>query len=331
MSHEIDMSNGRANMASTQKEWHGLQNILAEGAPLEEWAVAAGMNHKILRATVRYATSHSADAQNPANYRKMDDKVVLFRGDSGNAMGVVSDSYKVVQPREVLEFFRDLVASQGFKMATAGCLFDGRKYWALAETGDATFIKDARDIFKSYLLLSSSCDGSSATEARFTDIRVVCNNTMSMALRDKANAKVSHKSVFSPEAVRADLGILAAEAFSDRIQSLRALADKPLTFDDLVKLTCELVAPGSTATEEGIKKAGEIRAAKMIGDMALHNTIIGGEYAGTKGTAYGWLQAVTEYVDHKVRARSSDNRQSSAWFGPGAALKTRALELATTL
>lgn len=330
MSHEIDMTNGRANMASTQKEWHGLQNILAEGAPLEDWAVASGMQHKIKRAKVRYATSHSA-ALDASTYKTFDDKVVLFRDDTGNPMGVVSDSYKVVQPIEVLEFFRDLVAGQGFKMATAGCLFDGRKYWALAETGDATFIKDPKDIFKSYLLLSSSCDGSAATEARFTDTRVVCNNTMQMALRDKARSKVSHRSVFSPDDVRQDLGIVAAEAFSDRIQSLRALADKPLTFDDLVKLTCELVAPGSSATEEGIKKAGEVRAAKIIGDMALHNTIIGGDLIGTKGTAYGWLQAVTEYVDHKARARSSDNRQNSAWFGPGANLKTRAMELATAL
>ena len=327
MAHQIDMTNGRANMASTQREWHNLQNRIEEGDTLEIIAQKAGMTHRIRKGFVRYATSRDAAE---ANYRQMDDKVVLFRDDTGNPLGVVSDSYKIVQPMQVVEFFRDLVSRHGFKMATAGCLFDGRKYWALAETGDSAFIADKRDIFKSYLLLSTSADGSAATEARFTDVRVVCNNTMSMAIGAKANAKVSHRSVFKAEDVHDDLGLLATEAFSDRINTLRNLAEKPLTFADIVKLTAELIVPGSTVTEEALQKAAEVKSAKVIGDMTLQHTMIGADIM-RKHTAFSWVQAVTEYVDHKARARNDENRLNSAWFGPGSSLKTRALELATAL
>jgi phage/plasmid-like protein (TIGR03299 family) len=326
MAHQIDFSNGRANMASNVKTWHGLENRIEESDTLEIIAQKAGMTHRILRAKVRYATCHSG-ALDASSYRAVDDKVVLFRDDTSAPLGIVSDSYKVVQPAQVIEFFRDLVAKHGFKMSTAGCLFDGKKYWALAETGDSAFIVDKRDVFKSFLLLSTSADGSTATEARFTDVRVVCNNTMSMAIGAKANAKVTHRSVFKAEDVHEDLGLLATEAFAGRIKDLRMLAEKPLTFADIVRLTSELIIPGSSDTKEGLDKVAQVRSAKAIGDMVLNHTMIGNDIM-QKHTAFSWLQAVTEYVDHKVRARNDENRLNSAWFGPGSNLKTRGLELA---
>jgi Domain of unknown function (DUF932) len=63
-------------------------------------------------------------------------------------------------------------------------------------------------------------------------------------------------------------------------------------------------------------------------ELALDGKAKGSNLPGVKGTAYGWLQSVTEYVDHAARARSDDNRLASAWFGPGDTIKTRAYEMA---
>src|SRR6202044_3294118 len=103
------------------------------------------------------------------------------------------DNFKIVQPGAVLEFFRDLTAAAGFTLETAGTLFGGKRFWALAAIGETASIADPADKMKGYLLLSTACDGSMATEARYTTVRVVCNNTLSSARSAGAKVRVTHR------------------------------------------------------------------------------------------------------------------------------------------
>ena len=91
-----------------------------------------------------------------------------------------------VQPAEVLEFYRDLVSAGGFELETAGVLKGGKKLWALAKTGQETVLR-GNDTVKAYLLLATSCDGTLCTTAQFTSVRVVCNNTLTLAHGSKAS------------------------------------------------------------------------------------------------------------------------------------------------
>ena len=137
MTAEISMRAGVAEMAYRgETPWHGLGQRLTDDAGIDTWTREAGMDWKIKRAVVRYATAHKSDLPADQFFRSMPDRVVLFRDDNLHPLGVVSDTYKVVQPTQVMEFFRDLVENEGFRMETAGCLFDGRKFWALATIGD---------------------------------------------------------------------------------------------------------------------------------------------------------------------------------------------------
>ena len=106
--------------------WHGLgqevQDVDAQSIPA--WAQAAGMDWQIKRSRVRYG---EGDTQ-----RVMDSHHVLFRGDSNAPLGVVSPTYKIVQPREMLEFFRDIVKVGGLELSAAGTLFGGQRFWATA-------------------------------------------------------------------------------------------------------------------------------------------------------------------------------------------------------
>ncbi|GEQ77475.1 hypothetical protein CTTA_4480 [Comamonas testosteroni] len=124
-----------------------------------------------------------------------------YRRDTQAPLSVVSSRYQVVQPREVLEFYRDLTEVAGYELETAGVLKAGRKFWALARTGKSAVLK-GKDVVNGYLLLATSCDGTLATVAMPTTVRVVCNNTLTIALRDGVGAvKVPHSTAFDAQAV----------------------------------------------------------------------------------------------------------------------------------
>jgi phage/plasmid-like protein (TIGR03299 family) len=335
MSHELTIRrNGRVEMAyAGATPWHGLGTELDHGATIETWISAAGMDWTIRRAKVRYPVS-SADMDNVSAWRTMDDRHVLLRSDNGDPLGIVSDGYHVVQPRAVLEFFRDLTEAAGFTMETAGTLYGGKRFWALASIGEAAEIADPRDKVSGNLLLSTSCDGSTATEGRYTTVRVVCNNTLSMAMRGGAKARVTHRTAFDPATVKSELGIAAAQdSFEATMAQFRRLAETPIDPMAVVKATAGLMITGF-ADMDAAEQIKAIRASKpvnRIGTLALNHVARGSNLDGVSGTAWGWLNAVTEYVDHEARARSQDNRIASAWFGKGDAVKTQAYEVALAM
>ena len=115
---------------------------------------------------------------------------MLYRSDTKAPLSVVSQRYHTVQPRDVLEFYRDLTEVSGYELETAGVLKGGRKFWALARTGQGAALKD-NDQVNGYLLLATSCDGTLATTATPTTIRVVCNNTLTIALDSVYSSVVS--------------------------------------------------------------------------------------------------------------------------------------------
>lgn len=333
MSHEITVrASGNTEMAYVgAKPWHGLGNQLEAGATIETWITAAGMDWKIRRAKVRYPVSQS-DLDNPQSWRAMDDRHVLLRSDTGDALGIVSDEYKIVQPAAVLGFFRDLTDAAGFTLETAGTLYGGKRMWALAHIGETATVADQRDKVKGYLLLSTSCDGSMATEGRYTAVRVVCNNTLSAARGNGvAKVRVTHRSVFDAHQAKRDLGIdVARDTFADAMAQFRRLAETEIKPLDVVKATAELIIPNFAAMDakEKTEAVRDSKPVNRVGQLALNRAAMGSNLDGVAGTAWGWLNAVTQYVDHEARTRSLDNRLASAWFGKGDALKTRAYEMA---
>jgi len=314
MAHLIDMSNFRANMAYVGKTpWHGLGEQLTEGAPLEVWCKEAGMDYSIERSRVVYRHTEGANGVGI-----MDDKNVLWRSDTKAPLAVVSGRYKIVQPGEVLEFFRDLVGSTGeYNLETAGCLNDGARYWALAKYREP--LQFGSDIVKPYLLLATACDGSMATTAQHTSVRVVCNNTLQMSLHHEKGdgvIKVRHSTVFDGASVKLDLGI--DKTISDYKADVSMLINKTLSRADSVELLVETIGERN--------KAGELTNEKHVKRVVaeIMNSLVsapGAKLDTANGTGWGLMNAVTHYVDFKARAHSQNNRFNSGQFGAGAKLK----------
>ncbi len=301
--------------------WHGLGNNLPSGPgqSIETWQQAAGMNWDIIETPVMFATP----SEGGVTFRTNPDSKVLFRSDSMAALSVVSNRYQVVQPQQVLEFYRDLVAAGGFELETAGVLKGGRKLWALAKTNQSTSLKGG-DQVKAYLLLATSCDGTLATSAFFTSVRVVCNNTLQLSLRGGEGViKVPHSTVFDPTSVKHQLG-LGLSSWDQFQRSIKKLAARPVSEAEAKAYLVDVLGDPSNPFElqpKPVKTALELFSGGGIG----------AGMSSAKGTAWGLLNAVTELTDHRRAAKSPDTRLDSAWFGIGSQMKAKAFEEAMKL
>ncbi len=301
--------------------WHALGNALPAKQSIEVWAREAGMDWTICESPVRFLTDQVGALGTIHSY---EDHKVLYRSDTKSPLSVVGRRYQVVQPKQVLEFYRDLSEVSGYELETAGVLKEGRKFWALARTGKETALK-GNDVVKGYLLLATSCDGTLATTATPTTVRVVCNNTLSIALNGAAHAiKVPHSTSFDAQAVKKQLGIAVSQwdGFMYRMKTLAECKVKSHeAMNYFLKVLCAsdgLDASGALTNERALKKVQELYDG--------HGR--GAELGAAKGTAWGLLCSITEFVDHERRARSQEYRLDSAWFGQGAQLKQRALDAA---
>ncbi|MEK6669985.1 MAG: DUF932 domain-containing protein [Pseudomonadota bacterium] len=325
MSHRIEQ------MAYTgAAPWHKLGSELPANQPIEVWAEKAGMNWEIKDTPVCFQT-HGADGKQVHPFR---DQRVLFRSDSLQPLSVVGSRYQVVQPMEVLEFYRDLTEVSGFQLETAGVLKGGKKFWALARTGQSTALK-GNDLVNGYVLLATSCDGTLATVATPTTVRVVCNNTLAVALNGANHAvKVPHSTSFDAQTVKHRLGI-AVSQWDGFMYRMKMLAERKVKSHESLNYFLKVLCLPQSHGQHGDGSVGEgnllnERGLKTV-QVLYEGQGLGAEVASAKGTAWGMLNAVTQYVDHERRARSNDHRLDSAWFGQGAVLKQRALDQALQL
>jgi len=318
------MAHAVASMAYVgEKPWHGLGNQLEEKQPIEVWAKQAGMDWTIERSAVRFMAEGIGHL---GVLHAFDDQQVLYRSDTNAPLSVVSNRYQVVQPMEVLEFYRDLSEVAGYELETAGVLKGGKKFWALAKTGKSSALK-GKDQVDGYLLLATSCDGTLATTATPTTVRVVCQNTLAVSLNGAVSAiKVPHSTSFDAQAVKKQLGI-AVSGWDNFMYDMKVLSERKVKSHEALNYFLRVICDTKDSEKNGLVNE---RALNKV--QALYNGAgMGSMLESANGTAWGLVNAVTEYVDHHRRARNTDNRMDSAWFGQGASIKQRALDHALLL
>lgn len=327
--------------------WHGLGNQLTQNQPIEVWAQQAGMDWRIESSNVSYMAQNE---RGQSIIMPFEEQRVLYRSDTYAPLSVVSQRYQEVQPMEILNFYKDLTEQSGFELETAGVLKGGKKFWALARTGQTTSLK-GKDVSNGYILLATACDGTLATTAQFTSIRVVCNNTLAIALKGQNSSagvvKVPHSTKFDADKVKQQLSI-SIRAWDEHMYEMKQLSQRKVTQteaaayfdavfnntslsiaeqdDSIIQFYRNVTTP-TTATAESTKAEPNGRAMSKVMTM-FNGHGRGAELSSAKDTAYGLLCSITEFADHERRAMSQDHRLDSAWFGAGAGLKQRGLEQA---
>ena len=317
MAHMLEMVNGKAQMAyAGETPWHGLGVQVPADLTPDQMLEAAGLNWTVdkypLFTTTGMGVEDVIEVQDKALIRSSDRKV----------LDIVSDDWNPVQNAEAFEFFNEFVMAGDMEMNTAGSLKDGQIVWGLAK------VKQSFELFKgdqidSYLLFSNFHKYGISTDVRFTPIRVVCNNTLTLSLSSNVErmVKVSHRRQFDAANVKEMLGI-ATDKLEKYKEMAQFLGSKKAKHESVVEYF-ERMFPVSAAAKEEKKISKNAALALDI----LH-TQPGAEYA--EGSWWQPFNAVTYMTDH-LMGRSADTRLQSAWYGSNKALKTKALEVAVEM
>lgn len=315
MAHELEMVNGKAQMAyAGDVPWHGLGvKVPADLTPAQMLEVAG------LDWTVEKFPAYANFGAGPTPVGRS----ALVRNSDLKMLDVVSDDWNPVQNQEAFEFFNEFVAAGDMEMHTAGSLKGGQIVWGLAK------VKDSFELFKgdkidSYLLFSNFHKYGFSTDVRFTPIRVVCNNTLTLSLNSKVErmVKVSHRKQFVADDVKGMLGI-ASNKLAQYKEMAQFLGSKRYDNENIVEYFTRIFPVYST-TGDAKKK---VSANAKLG-LEVLDTQPGAEYA--QGSWWQAFNAVTYLTDH-LAGRNADNRLQSAWYGYNRGLKTKALELAVEM
>jgi phage/plasmid-like protein (TIGR03299 family) len=261
----------------------------------------------------------------------------VVRADTRHVMGVVGTSWRPVQNREAFAFLDGMVAEGEVQYHTAGALGAGNRVWLLAKLPGQIRVAGTDDVSEKYLLLANGHDGTLALRCLFTPVRVVCQNTLSLALRgQKAGAGVTLRHTGDVKSklseARRTLG-LAEQFYTDLEAKANRLASVAMT-SDRCRRYFEAVFP---LPDEPEKHQWAVKSARETHDklLGLFERGKGADLRGVRHTLWAAYNAVTEYVDHakpsyQDKKKSLEENRSARldriWFGAGASLKASAFE-----
>jgi phage/plasmid-like protein (TIGR03299 family) len=330
-----------------QAGWTGLGNVIEHGDDLDTIIRKGGLDWEVVRSRCRYIDE-------AGTLHTLDDKIVTFRSDNKAALGVVSNNYQVVQPRQVAEFFRDLLAGSGLEIETLGTLQGGKRVWCMAKCDVAKQVVKG-DYVAPYVLVSTSMDGTMATTVRFTTVRVVCHNTLRMAMGASKGGIVTvrHSSVFDIKRAQEEMATYH-DCFNQWMVAAQTLQAKNVSEDYARALLADLFGKKAKVPEsapvlvtkdnamvlpqtdfqallgQSAKIAENVKISKAEADILglFQGNAIGNDIKGVAGTGWGLLNAITQYVDHGTAnsRMSQENRLQSAWFGQGDDIKVSAFQ-----
>jgi phage/plasmid-like protein (TIGR03299 family) len=311
MAHEIEMVDGKASMAfSGETPWHNLGVRVPPDLTPAQMLEAANLDWEVAKVPA-YATIDGVQVGIGQS--------ALVRNTDHKILDVVSNDWNPVQNLEAFEFFNDFIAEGGMEMHTAGSLKGGQIVWALAKINDG-FTINGKDEVESYLHFSNFHKYGFSTDVRFTPVRVVCNNTLTLSLNSKVErfVKISHRREFNGDNVKLMLGV-AADKLAQYKEMASFLSTKQYTGENVVDFMKRLfpVAGGDKAKKE-LSKTANIA-------LGVLDTQPGADMA--PGSWWNAFNAVTFTTDH-LMGRSADNRLTSAWYGVNKNVKADALELA---
>lgn len=294
--------------------WHGLGVSVSNDLTPQQMQQKAGLDWKVEKQDLVTASG-----------AKVDGKQALVRTSDNKVLDVIGKGWNPVQNDEAFDFFSEYVLAGDMEMNTAGSLRDGNMVWALAKVKDSFTIL-GEDQVDSYLLFSNPHQYGKAIDIRFTPIRVVCNNTLTLSLGQEVAKSVSlnHRTQFNPNSVKETLGI-ASEKFQLYKETAEFLSTKRFTVESLVQYYNEVFPRTYQGKKEITVKDFTDLSSNGQKAFEVLDTQPGAEFG--QGTWWQALNSVTYLTDHQL-GREADTRLTSAWFGANQSRKVKAVEKA---
>jgi phage/plasmid-like protein (TIGR03299 family) len=349
--HMIDPTTGRAAVFVVgEPPWHGLGTVIDAAVTSQEAIKLAGLDWKVEKWALKALKWPIAEEANVAGW------YATVRTDTNAVLGVVSRQYRVLQNTEAFAFMDEAIQEGAAMWETAGSLQGGKRVWMLARMPQTVEVVKGDEI-KPYALLCMGHDGGLAVHILPTTVRVLCNNTLNLALNQAGGKElvVRHSQSLKGkmELAKRHLGIIdqRVDEFQHQAQALAHISMKGTdvrgyvarffptkmkpNFSDGAALL-EKIVDGQQDRTDVVREllAGHFAETERIAkrNQAILDQIIENhENDLARGTAWGAYNAVSQYADHQARYRSADNRLNSAWFGAGNDLKQEAYGAALAL
>ena len=272
-----------------EKPWHGLGTLVAEAPESREALRIAGLNWKVLQEPV-YTENDELIQGYKANVRDSDRKI----------LGVVTDRYKVIQNEEAFAF-TDALLGEGVRYETAGSLQEGRRVWLLARLPREYIIAGER--ISPYMVFSNTHDGSGAVKTALTPIRVVCNNTLNLALRTaKRSWSMIHTGDISGKIEEAKNTLFLADeymsALGKEFENLRGIRLSEKQVMDYIEILLPVEENFTTQQKRGIERLREDMRMRYFDAPDLKDI-------GNNG--YRLINAVSDFATHSTPRRKTAN------------------------
>lgn len=306
--------------------WHGLGIALDGPATSAQAIKAASLDWEVAKMPLSY--------KHRSRYREVPDVFATVRLNprnkpSSTILGTVGRDYRVLQNVDAFGWFDSIVGEGAAIYHTAGALGKGERVWVLAKLpGTIRVVGD--DVVDKYLLLSNSHDGSSTVQVKFTPIRVVCQNTLTMALQDGLGIRVYHRASMQRDLQKAvvTLGIIS-HGFDEIEKRFKQMQRVQMSGSRLDDYTAEIFPDAED--EENMTAMKRIRSHRA-NVAELFESGLGNRMSGVAGTLWAAYNGVTEYVDHWMPAKAGKSQHMEATcFGSGYSIKARAYHTAVRL
>jgi phage/plasmid-like protein (TIGR03299 family) len=310
MAHEVE-----ALLYTGQTPWHRIGDRISDDQSRDIEFVKA---HPAVAWTCETRPLYLADG------READTRAVV-RSSDARVLGEVGRDYTIVQNGEAIEWFRPFVESGGASIECVGSLRGGSRVFVLARLDRAPMSVVAGDEVLPFLLLANAHDGSLRLHVGFSAIRVVCANTLQMARNDRRSKLLQ---------LRHTPGIkLALAMVQETIEQFQRLARTGCNEETLRKYVSLVFAVqgGELATTGEAREASEDTKSRVFPRvLRLFEAGRGTSIAGVRGTMWGALNAVSEFVQYE-RGSNDARRLNETWFGTGSALNRRAFDVAAQM
>lgn len=297
MAHNLNIDeNGNVAFASTQTAWHNLGQIVQNPMTTQEAIVLGRLDYEVEKRSIQCGEI------------LLPNHMATVRADTETVLGIVGNNYEVVQNTEAFKFFDTLLGQNLAKIETVGALGQGERIFISAKLPHQIVVGSKEDLTEMYVLLTSSHDGTGAIVAGLTPIRVVCQNTLNMALSQKMKNKISIRHTSSANTRLAQAGEIMRQSLM-----YQTTLEEAYNFLFRTKVSDSVAKDLITKIVQGEKK-DSARTANIIETIEMcYNVGIGQDKI--VGTAWGVFNAMTHYLSHEKNYKNEESKFNSLLMG----------------
>lgn len=311
--------------SASSRPWQGIGTTVKTVMTVAQALLAGGLDWKVEKRNLFAGDSAGKDSFPTTS--PIDGHFATVRSDNQSVLGVVGNRYNIVQNASAFDFFDSAIGEGAAAIDTVGSFGGGRKVFLLAKIPTVVEIAPG-DPIERYLLFTNSHDGSSCVRVLFTNMRIICQNTLNVAIKTaKRSVSIRHTAGAELKLKEAHLVLASENKYWERTSAAyRYLAKRDVNRRDVAEFV-KAMFPGKLDAKSGEVKVSTITKKRRQAVVRAFETSPGADLAGTN--AWGLFNGLTYWIDHERDSKGS-NWESSV-LGSGSELRQKGFDLLTAL